>query len=61
LLRSLRDSGRLALLDVHFLPELVRGTVIRLFSPDRTLVVEVDDPGVSMTVDGSDVITDAGA
>src|SRR5262249_9644472 len=32
----------------------VRGTVIRLFSPDGTLVVEVDDPGVSVTVDGGD-------
>ncbi len=40
----------------------VRGTVIRLFSPDGTLVVEVDDPGVTVTVDGSDVvITGAGA
>jgi hypothetical protein len=40
----------------------VRGTVIRLFSPEGTLVVEVDDPGVSVTVDGSDVvITGAGA
>jgi Leucine-rich repeat (LRR) protein len=40
----------------------VRGTVIRLFSPDGTLVVEVDDPGVSVIVDGGDVvITGAGA
>ena len=40
----------------------VRGTVIRLFSPDGTLVVEVDDPAVSVTVDGADlVITGAGA
>jgi hypothetical protein len=40
----------------------VRGTVIRLFSPKGTLVVEVDDPGVSVTVDGADlVITGAGA
>jgi hypothetical protein len=40
----------------------VGGTVIRLFSPDGTLVVEVDDPGVSVTVDGGDVIiTGAGA
>jgi hypothetical protein len=40
----------------------VRGTVIRLFSADGTLVVEIDDPGVSVTVDGSDVlITGAGA
>ncbi len=39
----------------------VRGTVIRLFSPDGTLVVEVDDPGVSVKIDGSDVvITGAG-
>ena len=40
----------------------VRGTVIRLFSPDGTLVVEVDDPGVSVKIDGPDiVITGAGA
>src|SRR5262245_20941682 len=40
----------------------LRGTVIRLFLPDGTLVVEVDDPGVSVTVDGGDVvITGAGA
>src|SRR5262249_35187198 len=32
------------------------------FSPEGTLVVEVDDPGVSVTVDGGDVvITGAGA
>src|SRR6516225_2717207 len=40
----------------------VRRSVIRLFSPEGTLVVEVDDPGVSVTVDGGDVvITGAGA
>src|SRR5262249_30246266 len=40
----------------------VRGTVIRLFSPEGTLVVEVEDPGVSVAVDGGDVvITGAGA
>jgi eukaryotic-like serine/threonine-protein kinase len=40
----------------------VRGTVIRLFSPEGTLVVEVDDPGVSVRVDSGDVvITGAGA
>jgi tRNA A-37 threonylcarbamoyl transferase component Bud32 len=40
----------------------VRCTVIRMFSPDGTLVVQVDDPGVSVTVDGGDVvITGAGA
>jgi hypothetical protein len=40
----------------------VRSTVIRLFSPKGTLVVEVDDPGVSVAVDGADlVITGAGA
>jgi len=39
----------------------MRGTVIRLFSPEGTLVVEVDDPGVSVTVEGKDiVITGAG-
>jgi sugar lactone lactonase YvrE len=34
----------------------VRGTVIRLLSPEGTLVVEVDDPGVSVAVDGGDVV-----
>jgi hypothetical protein len=35
--------------------------VVRLFYPDGTLVVEIDDPGVSVGVDGSDVvITGAG-
>ena len=38
------------------------GTVIRLLSPEGTLVVEVDDPGVSVKIDGADiVITGAGA
>jgi WD40 repeat protein/serine/threonine protein kinase len=40
----------------------IRGTVIRLFSPDGTLVVEVDDPGVSVSIDGEEmVITGTGA
>jgi hypothetical protein len=40
----------------------VRGTVIHLLSPEGTLIVEVDDPGVSVKIDGSDVvITGAGA
>jgi serine/threonine protein kinase len=40
----------------------VRSTIIRLFSPDGTLIVEVDDPGVSVSIDGEDmVITGAGA
>jgi hypothetical protein len=40
----------------------VGGTVIRLLSPEGTLVVEVDDPNVSVKVDGADVvITGAGA
>jgi hypothetical protein len=34
----------------------VRGTVIRLLSSDGTLVVEVDDPGVSVAVDGGDLV-----
>ena len=39
----------------------MRGTVIRLFSPSGTLVIEVDDPGLSVTIDGEDmVITGAG-
>lgn len=37
------------------------GTVIRLFLPEGTLVVEVDDPKISVQVDGSDIIiTEAG-
>jgi Leucine-rich repeat (LRR) protein len=40
----------------------VRGTIIRLFAPEGTLVVEVDDPGVSVSIDGDAmVITGAGA
>jgi Leucine-rich repeat (LRR) protein len=40
----------------------VRGTVIRLFSPEGTLEIQVDDPGISVQIDGSDfVITGAGA
>jgi eukaryotic-like serine/threonine-protein kinase len=39
----------------------IRGTVIRLMSPEGTLIVEVDDPGVSVKIDGSEiVITGAG-
>jgi serine/threonine protein kinase/regulation of enolase protein 1 (concanavalin A-like superfamily) len=34
----------------------VRGVVIRLFTPDGTLVVEVDDPGVSVRIEGSDLV-----
>lgn len=40
----------------------VRGTVVRFFSPAGTLVVEVDDPAVSLATDGEQlVITGAGA
>jgi formylglycine-generating enzyme required for sulfatase activity/serine/threonine protein kinase len=34
----------------------VRGVVVRLFFPDGTLVVEVDDPGVSVRIDGSELV-----
>jgi hypothetical protein len=34
----------------------MRGTVVHLPSPEGTLVVEVDDPGVSVAVDGADVV-----
>jgi hypothetical protein len=34
----------------------VRGTVIRLFSPEGTLVVEVDDPEVSISLDGKEIV-----
>lgn len=40
----------------------IRSTVIRLFSPGGTLIVEVDDPGVSVSIDGEEmVITGTGA
>src|SRR5262249_60270216 len=32
------------------------GTVIRLFEPDGTLVIETDDPDVSVTVDGKELV-----
>jgi len=40
----------------------LRSTVIRILTPDGTLIVEVDDPGVKVTVegDGGLVITGAG-
>lgn len=39
----------------------VGGVVLRFFSPEGTLVVEVDDPGVRVAIDGDDmVITGAG-
>ena len=40
----------------------LRATVIRIFTPEGTLLVEVDDPGVKVTVegDGGIVITGAG-
>ncbi len=34
----------------------VRGTVIRLFSPEGTLVVEVDDPNVRVLIDGEEIV-----
>ena len=38
------------------------GTVVRLFTPAGTLVIEVDDPEVSVKIDGADiVITGTGA
>jgi serine/threonine protein kinase len=40
----------------------LRGTMVRLFSSQGTLVVEIDDPDVSVAVDGTDmVVTGAGA
>src|SRR5262249_16021915 len=41
----------------------LRAPVIRIFTPDGTLVVETDDPGVKVTIegDGGLVITGAGA
>jgi WD40 repeat protein len=41
----------------------LRATVIRIFTPDGTLVVETNDPGIKVTIegDGDLVITGAGA
>lgn len=36
------------------------GTAIRLFTPEGTLIVEIDDPKVSVSIEGSDVVV-AGA
>ncbi len=53
--------GCLGLADATGVTDL-HGTVIRLFSPEGTLVVEVEDPAVSVKIDGPDiVITGAGA
>ena len=40
----------------------LRATVLRIFTPEGTLIVEVDDPGVKVTIegDGGIVITGAG-
>jgi hypothetical protein len=38
----------------------VRGTVIRLFSPEGTLVVEVDDPAISVSLDGKELVITGG-
>jgi hypothetical protein len=40
----------------------LRSTVIRIFTPDGTLVVDINDPGVKVTVegDGGLIITGAG-
>ena len=40
----------------------INGTVVRIFTPEGTLVVETDDPGVKVTIegDGGIVITGAG-
>ena len=53
--------GGLALTEATGVTNL-RATVIRIFTPDGTLVVEVDDPGVKVTIegDGGLVITGAG-
>ena len=40
----------------------VRSTVVRLFSPEGTLEIQIDDPATSVQIDGSDlVITGTGA
>jgi hypothetical protein len=34
----------------------IRGTVVRLIFPDGTLIVEVDDSGVSVAIEGTDLV-----
>ena len=34
----------------------ITSTVIRIFTPQGTLVVEVDDPNVKVTIDGDDLV-----
>jgi hypothetical protein len=46
----------LALSEATGVTNVVRGTVIRLFSGEGTLVVEVDDPGVSVSLDGGELV-----
>ncbi len=54
-------AGGLGFAETNGVTDL-RGTIIRLVSPEGTLVVEVDDPGISIKIDGADlVITGAGA
>jgi eukaryotic-like serine/threonine-protein kinase len=53
--------GSLGLADATGVTDF-HGTVIRLFSQEGTLIVEVDDPAVSVKIDGSEiVITGTGA
>src|SRR5262249_6094431 len=37
------------------------GSILRLLPPDGTLVVEVDDPAVSVSIDGEELISGVGA
>jgi hypothetical protein len=48
-LASLSITEATGVTDLH-------GSVIRLFSPEGTLVVEVDDPGLSVLIDGEDLV-----
>ena len=47
--------GSLGLTDATGVTDF-HGTVIRLFSPEGTLVVEVDDPTVSVKIEGADIV-----
>ncbi len=47
--------GSLGLTDATGVTDF-HGTVIRLFSPEGTLVVEVDDPAVSVKIEGADIV-----
>jgi serine/threonine protein kinase/formylglycine-generating enzyme required for sulfatase activity len=58
---SLMLLGGLAFAEASGVADM-RGSVIRLFSPDGTLEIQIDDPAISVQIDGSDlIVSGAGA